>query len=71
MLIEDISRKVSKDLNVKFDTVDRLHKLQYKFMLEIMKEGEYDIKLIHIGKFVRKQRNVKSKTISTDIRGME
>jgi len=71
MLIEDISRKVSKDLNVKFDTVDRIHKLQYKFMLEVMKEGEFDIKLIHIGKFVRKHRNDKYKATRADIRGVE
>jgi hypothetical protein len=54
MTTEDISRKVSKELDIKFDIVDRIHKLQYKFMMETMKEGVSDIKLIYIGKFVKK-----------------
>lgn len=71
MLIEDISRRVSKKLDIKFELVDRIHKLQYKFMLEAMKEGEKDIKLIHIGKFIKKRKNDKDRATRTNIRGVE
>lgn len=66
MTTEDISRKVSKELGIKFDLVDKIHRLQYKFMLETMKEGTSDIKLIYIGKFVNRN-NVKSRANRTNI----
>lgn len=52
--IEDVSKKVSKDLNIHYDIVEKLHRIQYKFLYETMVSGNLkDVQLIYIGKFTK------------------
>lgn len=69
MVIEDISRKIAKELGLPIGIVDMVHRSQYQFLVDTMREYEKDVHLIYIGKFVKKKkRNAKPKT---DIPGME
>ena len=62
MVIEDISRKVAKQLNLPIGLVDEIHRSQYQYLVDTMKECDKNVHLIYIGKFVKKhKRNVEYK----------
>ena len=56
MVIEDISRKVAKQLNLPIGLVDEIHRSQYQYLVDMMKEGDMNVHLIYIGKFVKKSK---------------
>ena len=72
MVIEDISRKVSKELGIKYDIVERLHRIQYRFLFENLQSDDLnDVQLMYIGKFTKNKRGDKLKAIRRDMGGME
>lgn len=69
--IEQISRKVAKDLNMKESIVDRIHRIQYKFLYDTIQSGSLEnIQLIYIGKFI-KGKKYEFRKAGTNIPGME
>ncbi len=54
IVIEEIHRKISKELGIKESLVEEINRIQYQFLVEEIKKGEKSISLIHIGKWLRR-----------------
>lgn len=68
--LDQISRKIAKDLNIDEDTVERISRIQFKFLLDnIQSESLEDVQLMYIGKFVK--NNYGHKKIRSNIRRLE
>ena len=52
----EIQERVAKELDIKESIVDEVNRVQYEFCVSTMKEGTSGFKIIHIGKWIKKNR---------------
>jgi len=54
MTIEDINKRIAEKLGLTIKLVTEINRFQYQFLLDTIKEGNDNVHLIYIGKFVKK-----------------
>ncbi len=54
VVIEDIHKKIAKELAFKESLIEEINRIQYQFLFDELKKGEKGISLIHIGKWIRR-----------------
>ncbi len=54
VVIEEIHKKIAKELEIKESIVEEINRIQFQFLAEEIKKGESNISLIHIGKWIRR-----------------
>jgi len=70
MGIDDISEKVAKELNLSEHQVKQINRVQWKFLLDRIQDGEFKaVQLMYLGKWHKNQRfSTEGKPIKKDDR---
>lgn len=57
MLIDEISNKVAKELNLNKIDVEYVNRLQWKLLMETMQQGEFKpVQIFYLGKFFKNKK---------------
>lgn len=56
VVIEEVHKKVAKELDIKESIIEECNRAQYEWMILHMKENKSNVKLLGIGKWIKKKK---------------